>query len=428
MGQNPIRFENSEERIGLPSYPITYKNTIYIIMKLNSNGGGRSPKLIKPCHTVVLHQNLEPKFLDINFPNYPGPAPTTMITPSSPNSPGHNPTADNTSDHAVVIPEHPNSSGPTFSSSSGLTPTSASAQDIPTSTTIVIINTPHLSSNILDIPTPTAANTTINIQQRSLPIAVIAGTCVGLTALLSVITMILVVLYIRKKSKAKFSIQGHYSMQYHNPNGDSTEKCLATDSHYLIPSTGQEELTHAHVQGSNPNISETIIDSEYHCDKYSVIASPSAAADCTVDPTYTTLGGTETAVLEDIKSHSTENGSEIQPQHCPLEKETDEDGLKTPADPNAVYAAVDKSKKRKRSGSNVNQIDEDDAPALQVNHVITDSGATYAAVLKPSKKAAIAQDQEKTRRRNPPPAPAPYQEQSCPPNPPPYTDHVESRK
>ena len=313
--------------------------------------------MIKPCHTVVFHQNLE--FLNIN---YPGPTPTTTITQSSPNSPGHAPTVDNTSDHTVVIPEHPNSSGPTFSSSSGLTPTSASAQDIPTSTTKVILidslDLTPFSSNILDIPTPTAANTTILIQQRSLSIAVIAGTCVGVTALLSVIPMILVVLYIRKKSKAKISIQGHYSMQYNNPNGDSTEKCLATDSHYLIPSTGQEELSHAHVQGSNPNISETKIDSEYHCDKYSVIASPSAAADCTVDPTYTTLGGTETAVLEDIKSHSTENGSEIQPQHCPLEKETDEDGLKTPADPNAVYAAVDKSKKRKRSGSNVNQIDE----------------------------------------------------------------------
>ena len=385
--------------------------------------------MIKPYHTVAFHQNLQ--FVDIDFLNYPGPAPTTTITPSSPNSPGNTLTADNTSDHTVVIPEHPNSSGPTFSSSSGLTPISASAQDIPTSTTIVLINSLDLtpfSSNILDLPTPTAANTTILLQQRSLPIAVIAGTCVGVTALLSVITMILVVLYIRKKSNAKFSIQGHYSMQYNNPNGDSTEKCLATDSHYLIPSTGQEELSHAHVQGSNPNISETIIDSEYHCDKYSVIASPSAAADCTVDPTYTTLGGTETAVLEDTKSHSTENGSEMQPQHCPLEKETNEDGLKTPADPNAVYAAVDKSKKRKRSGSNVNQIDEDDAPALQVNHVITDSGATYAAVHKSSRKETIAQDQEKTGRRNPPPAPAPYQEQSCPPKPPPYTKHVESRK
>ena len=105
----------------------------------------------------------------------------------------------------------------------------------------------------------------------------------------------------------------------------------------------------------------------------------------------------------------------MQPQHCTLEKETDEDGMKTPADPNAVYAAVDKSRERKRSGSN-------DAPAMQVSHVITDSGATYAAVHKPSRKAAIAQDQEKTRRRNPPPAPAPYQEQSRPPKPPTYTD------
>ena len=210
-------------------------------------------------------------------------------------------------------------------------------------------------------------------------------------------------------------------MQYHNPNGDSTEMCLATDNHNLIPSTGQVELSH--VQGSNPNISETIIDSEYHYDKYSVLVSPSAVADCTADPI---LGGTETAaVLEDAKSHCTENGSEMQPQHCTLEEETDEDGLKIPADPNAVYTAVDKSKKRNRSGSNENP---NDAPALQVSHAITDSGATHAAVHKPSRKAAIAQGQEKTRRRNPPPAPAPYQEQSRPPKPPPYTDHVETHK
>ena len=205
-------------------------------------------------------------------------------------------------------------------------------------------------------------------------------------------------------------------MHYHNPNGDSTEMCPAAENHCLIPSTGQEELSHT--QGK---ISETIIDSEYHCDQYSVIASPSAVADFTADPTYTTLDGTKTAVLEDTKSHCTENGSEIQPQHCTLEKETDEDGLLSLADPNAVYAAVDKSKQRK------NQTDEDDAPAVQISHIITDSGATYAAVHKPSKKAAIAQDQEKTRR-SPPTAPIPYQEQSCPPKPPPYTKKVESRK
>ena len=264
----------------------------------------------------------------------------------------------------------------------------------------------------------------IFIQQRSRPIAVIAGTCVGVTAFIFVIILILiVVLHNWKKSndqrrEANISTQGHYSMQYHNPNGDSTEMCPAAENHSLIPSTGQEELSHA--QG---NISETIIGSEYYCDQYSVIASPSAVADFTADPTYTTLDGTKTAVLEDTKSHCTENGSEMQLQHCTLEKETDEDGLKSLAiaDPNAVYAAVDKSKQRK------NQNDEDDAPAVQISHVITDSGATYAAVHKPSKKVAIAQDQEKTRR-NPPPAPAPYQEQSCPPKPPSNTKHVESRK
>ena len=303
------------------------------------------------------------------------------------------------------------------------TPTTVIIQDRPISLPIGLTPT---SSNILDIPTPTAANTTIFIQQRSLPIAVIAGSCVGVTALLSVIIIILIVVLHNwkkrntPKRKTKFNTQSHYSMQYHDPNGGSTEMCLATDldNHHLIPSTGQEELCHA--QGSNPNISEIIIDSEYHCDKYSVLVSPSAVADCTADPT---LGGTETAaVLEDVKSRCTENGSEMQPQHCTLEKETDEDGTKIPADPNAVYAAVDKSRKRKRNGSN------NDAPAMQVSHVITDSGATYAAVHKPSRKAAIAQDQEKTRRRNLPPAPAPYQEQSHPPKPPPYTDHVESRK
>ena len=301
-----------------------------------------------------------------------------MITPSSPNSPGHTPTADNTSGYTVFTLESPNSSGPT--------PTSASTQDIST---------------------------------------VIAGTCVGVTAFFSVIIIILiliVVLHNWKKSniqkrEANFSTQGHYSMQYHNSYGDSTKMCPAAENHCLIPSTGQEELSHA--QG---NISETIIDSEYHCEQYSVIASPSAVADFTADPTYTTLDGTKTAVLEDTKSHCTENGSEMQPQHYTLEKQTGEDELKSLVDPNAVYAAVDKSKKRKKSGSN------NDAPAMQVSHVITDSGATYAAVHKPSRKAAITQDQEKTRRRNPPPAPAPYQEQSCSPKPHPYTDHVETHK
>ena len=267
-------------------------------------------------------------------------------------------------------------------------------------------------------------NTTIFIQQRSLPIAVIAGTCFGVTAFFSVIIIILILIVVlhnwkksnTQKREANFSTQGHYSMQYHNPNGDSTEMCPAAENHSLIPSTGQEELSHA--QG---NISETIIDSEYHCDQYSVIASPSAVADFTADPTYTTLDGTKTAVLEDTKSHCTEDGSETQPQHCTLEKETDEDGLLSLADPNAVYTAVDKSKQRK------NQTDEDDAPAVQISHIITDSGATYAAVHKPSKKAAIAQDQEKTRRSSPT-APTPYQEQSCPPKPPPYTKKVESRK
>ena len=363
-----------------------------------------------------------------------------MNTPSSPNSPGHTPTADNTSGYTVFTLESPNSSGPT--------PTSASTQDIPILTTIVdlinsldpistTVNTqdspislPSIrltptSSNTLDIPTQTSVNTMIFIQQRSLPIAVIAGTCVGVTAFFSVIIIILILIVVlhnwkksnTQKREANFSTQGHYSMQYHNPNGDSTEMCPAAENHSLIPSTGQEELSHA--QG---NISETIIDSEYHCDQYSVIASPSAVADFTADPTYTTLDGTKTAVLEDTKSHCTESGSEMQPQHCTLEKETDEDELKSLVDPNAVYTAVDKSKQRK------NQNDEDDAPTVQISHVITDSGATYAAVHKPSKKAAIAQDQEKTRRRNPPPAPAPYQEQSCPPKPPPYTDQVESCK
>ena len=50
----------------------------------------------------------------------------------------------------------------------------------PTSTTVITQDSPislpigltPTSSNILDIPTPTAANTTIFIQQRSLPIAV----------------------------------------------------------------------------------------------------------------------------------------------------------------------------------------------------------------------------------------------------------------
>ena len=89
------------------------------------------------------------------------------------------------------------------------------------------------------------------------------------------------------------------------------------------------------------NISETIIDSEYHCDKHSVLVSPSAVADCTAD---LTLGGTETAtVLEDAKTHCTENGSEMQPQHCTLEKETVEDGL---ADPNAVYIKKEKWQQR----------------------------------------------------------------------------------
>ena len=300
--------------------------------------------------------------------------------------------------------------------------TTVITQDSPISLPIGLTPT---SLYILDIPTPTAANTTIFIQQRSLPIAVIAGTCVGVTALLSVIITILILIVVihnwkkrnAPKKKTILSNQDHYSMRYHNPNGDSTEMCLATDNHHLIPSTGQVELSHVQC-----NISETIIDSEYYCDQYSVIASPSAVADFTADPTYTTLDGTKTAVLEDTTSHCTENGNEMQPQHCTLEKETDEDELKSLADPNAVYAAVDKSRKRKRSGSN------NDAPAMQVSHVITDSCATYAAVHKPSKKAAIAQDQEKTRRRNPPPAPAPYQEQSRPPKPPPYTDHVESCK
>ena len=83
--------------------------------------------------------------------------------------------------------------------------------------------------------------------------------------------------------------------------------------------------------------------------------------------------------MEDAKSHFTENKSEFQPQHFRLEKETGEDGLESPANPNDVYAAVDNLKKKK-SGSNDGKDDKDDsAAAVQISHVITDSGATYAA-------------------------------------------------
>ena len=77
----------------------------------------------------------------------------------------------------------------------------------------------------------------IYTQQRSLPIAVIAGTCVGVTAFFSaiiIIIILIVVLHNWKKSntqkrEASFSTQGHYSMQYRNPNGDSTEMCPAAE-------------------------------------------------------------------------------------------------------------------------------------------------------------------------------------------------------
>ena len=92
---------------------------------------------------------------------------------------------------------------------------------------------------------------------------------------------------------------------------------------------------------SNPNISETTLDSEYHCAIIQLSPVLQLWQIVLLDPTYTTLGGIETAVLEDAKSHFAENESELQPQHCPLEKETDEDGLQSLANPNA---AVDKLK------------------------------------------------------------------------------------
>ena len=49
--------------------------------------------------------------LDINFLNSPGPTPTTTITPNGPNS--RPSTADNTVDYTAITPESPNSPGHT---------------------------------------------------------------------------------------------------------------------------------------------------------------------------------------------------------------------------------------------------------------------------------------------------------------------------
>ena len=128
-------------------------------------------------------------------------------------------------------------------------------------------------------------------------------------------------------------------MQYHDPNGLKcaeqqiiTTRFLQQDrKKYLMCTTVIPTFLRQHLI---VNITVPLF-------------SPSAVADCTADPTYTTLGGTETAVLEDAKSHFTENESELQPQHCPLEKETGEDGLQSPANPNAVYIRSCGQKKKK---------------------------------------------------------------------------------